>query len=402
VGAGHRDVAGREFVTAGWVVVVALTAGAAVMTAVVDLAAGRSHEVIVAALAILAFPVMAAVILHRHPTHAVGWGLLAVGFLNATGQLSMRMLPPMPRTLVVLAAWYGEWYWIPMVLLAVVVVPMVFPTGRPPSPGWRPVLWVVGAVGAVAVLGAWVQQELVVGFDVLDERTVVENPIGVAPWVDVELAWPGLLLFGVLFPALVLTLLSLVVRARRAGAVERQQLKWGALGIGALCVGFLLVIVVDVLFDLQPPAWVGFALLGVVPVSFAVAVTRTRLYDIDRIISRSVAYLLVTLLLGLTYAGSVVALQPLLRPITGTSDLAVATSTLVVAVSFGPLRRRVQSVVDQRFNRRRVDRQRAVERFASRLRDEVSLAAVTDELRQATHRTLQPAEVAVWLRRRTP
>jgi hypothetical protein len=398
VGAGRGDVAGRSPATAAWVVVVTLTGVAATGTAVVDLAAGRSPEVIVMAVVILAFPAMATVILHRYPTHAIGWCLLAVGFLNATGQLSMRVLPPVSETLVVIAAWYGEWYWIPMVLLAVVVVPMVFPTGRPPSPAWRPVLWVVGAVGAVAVFGAWVQQELAVGVDVLDERTLVANPIGVAPWADVELAWPGLLLFGALFPAIVLTLTSLVVRARRAGPTERQQLKWGALGVGVLCGGFLLVIVVDVLFGLLPPPWVGFALMGVVPVSFAVAVTRTRLYDIDRIISRSVAYLLVTLLLGLIYAGSVVALQPLLRPITGTSDLAVATSTLVVAASFGPLRRRVQSDVDQRFNRRRVDRQRAVEAFASRLRAEVSLAAVSDELRGITQRTLQPAGVAVWLR----
>jgi hypothetical protein len=139
--------------------------------------------------------------------------------------------------LVVLAAWNGEWYWIPMVLLAVVVLPLLFPTGRPPSPAWRPVLWVVATVGALAVLGAWVQQELAVGVDVLDEPTVVENPIGIAPWNDVEQAWAGWLLFGVLFPAIVQTLSSIVLRARRAGPTERQQLKRGALGVGALCVG---------------------------------------------------------------------------------------------------------------------------------------------------------------------
>jgi hypothetical protein len=191
---------------------------------------------------------------------------------------------------------------------------------------------------------------------------------------------------------------SLVIRFRRAGTMERQQLKWGALGAGGLAVVFSAQAVVDGLFGVRLPGAFEPLLIATVPVAFGFAILRTRLYDIDRIISRSVAYLLLTLTLVLVYAGSVVALQPLLRPLTGSSDLAVATSTLLVAALFGPVRRRLQRAVDTRFNRRRLDGQRTVEAFGHRLRDEVSLTAVSDELCRAAELALQPTSATLWLK----
>jgi hypothetical protein len=254
--------------------------------------------------------------------------------------------------------------------------------------------------GAQAVVAAWFQQRLTVftGTGLQETMQTIANPIGWAPWAEMEDAWPGGILFVVALPSTLLAAASLVVRFRRAGTTERQQLKWGALGAGGLAVAFFAQAVVDGIFGVRLPRAFEPLLIAAVPIAFGFAILRTRLYDIDRIISRSVAYLLLTLTLVLVYAGSVVALQPLLRPLTGSSDLAVATSTLLVAALFGPVRRRLQRAVDTRFNRRRLDGQRTVEAFGHRLRDEVSLTAVSDELCRAAELALQPTSATVWLR----
>jgi hypothetical protein len=349
---------------------------------------------------ILAFPAVGLIIVRRYPTHAIGWALIAVGFLRATGELGSLVGLDAPLRLVRFAAWYGEWYWVPMVLLTFVLIPLLFPTGRLPSPRWRPLWWVVVLAGGQAVVAAWFQQRLTVftGDGLQATMPTISNPIGWAPWAEMEEAWPGWVLFAVVLPSALLAAGSLVVRFRRAGTIERQQLKWGALGAGGLAVAFFAQAVLDGLLGVRLPAALEPLVIATVPISFGFAILRTRLYDIDRIISRSVAYLLVTLTLVFVYAGSVVALQPVLRPLAGSSDLAVATSTLLVAALFGPLRGRMQRAVDTRFNRRRLDGQRTVETFSHRLRDEISLTAVSDELCRATQLALQPASATLWLR----
>jgi hypothetical protein len=349
---------------------------------------------------ILAFPAVGLVILRRYPTHAIGWALVAVGFLRATGELGNLVGLDAPLRLVRFAAWYGEWYWVPTVLLTIVLIPLLFPTGRLPSPRWRPLWWVVVLAGTQAVVAAWFQQRLTVftGDGLQGTMPTIANPIGWAPWAEMEDAWPGAILFAVALPSALLAAGSLVVRFRRAGTIERQQLKWGALGAGGLAVVFFAQAVLDELFGVRLPGALEPLLIAAVPITFGFAILRTRLYDIDRIVSRSVAYLLVTVTLVLVYAGSVVALQPVLRPLAGSSDLAVAASTLLVAALFGPVRRRMQRAVDTRFNRRRLDGQRSVEAFSQRLRDEVSLTAVSDELCRATELALQPASAVLWLR----
>jgi hypothetical protein len=349
---------------------------------------------------ILAFPAVGLIVVRRYPTHAIGWALIAVGFLRATGELGNIVGFDAPLLLVRFAAWYGEWYWVPMVLLIFVLIPLLFPTGRLPSPRWRPLWWVVVLAGGQAVVAAWFQQRLTVftGSGLQEIMPTIANPIGWAPWAEMEEAWSGSILFAVVVPSTLLAAGSLVVRFRRAETIERQQLKWGALGAGGLAVAFFAQAVLDGLLGVRLPSALEPLVIAAVPISFGLAILRTRLYDIDRIISRSVAYLLVTLTLVLVYAGSVVALQSVLRPLAGSSDLAVASSTLLVAALFGPLRRRMQRAVDTRFNRRRLDGQRTVEDFSQRLRDEISLTAVSDELCRATQLALQPASAALWLR----
>jgi hypothetical protein len=190
--------------------------------------------------------------------------------------------------------------------------------------------------------------------------------------------------------------LSLVVRFRRARGVERLQLRWLAYA-AALAAGLLLVaLLAGFLLAKDEVVFVSLALgVALLPLATGAAILRYRLYDLDRIISRTLAYGLVTVLLGLGYAAVVLGLGRLL----GTdSSLAVAAATLAVAALFQPLRRRVQAAVNRRFNRRRYDAARIIEAFAARLRDQVDLDALHTELLAVVDQTMQPTRTSLWLR----
>jgi hypothetical protein len=190
--------------------------------------------------------------------------------------------------------------------------------------------------------------------------------------------------------------LSVVARLRHARGRQRQQVKWltyvGVLVAAALVlqlkwdpVGLVRAIYLAVI------AWATYLAIGI-------AILRHRLYDIDRLINRTLVYGLLTALLALVYAGGVFVLGPLLNPAGGESALAVAASTLAVAALFQPLRRRVQTAVDRRFNRRRYDATQTVEAFSGRLRDQVDLATLSAELLAVVDQTMQPTRASVWLR----
>jgi hypothetical protein len=201
----------------------------------------------------------------------------------------------------------------------------------------------------------------------------------------------------VMFLLVVLAAGSLPLRFRRAGPVERQQLKWFVLAAAFAA----LTILLDLLeVPITPPVWaiIDAASFAVLPVAVGIAVLRYRLYEIDRIISRSVAYGLLTAGLVALYLVLVALLRPLLEPLTGSSTLAVAASTLAVAAVFNPARRRLQAAVDRRFDRARYDADRAVQAFAARLRTQVDLDEVTAGLRDTVVATVAPTRVAVWLR----
>ena len=184
------------------------------------------------------------------------------------------------------------------------------------------------------------------------------------------------------------------VRFRRGHGDERQQIKWIMYG------GLLTVVAVATAF-FEPTGLLGLVLalpLLAMPLTIGIAILRYRLYDIDVIVHRTLVYTTVTAVLAATYAGGVLVLQVALSPITGSGALAVAASTLLVAALFHPMRRRIQSVVDRRFYRSRYDAARTLEAFSARLRNEVDLDRLTDELRTSIAGALQPAAVGVWLR----
>jgi hypothetical protein len=186
--------------------------------------------------------------------------------------------------------------------------------------------------------------------------------------------------------------------------VQRQQTKWVTLSLGLIFSVLALGFVLPSLFIDTANAWFAWAALATMPVillfpvSVAVAILRHRLYDIDRLLSRTLTYGLLTVVLGILYAGTVVVLGQILNPQTGDSALAVAASTLLMAALFQPLRRRIQDMVNRRFNRRRYDAAKTIEAFAARLREQLDPDALSAEILGVVNQTMQPTKASVWLR----
>ena len=255
------------------------------------------------------------------------------------------------------------------------------PDGRLRSRRWRVVV-------ATAVFGATVAPvagSLMPGH--LQETPVpVDNPFGLAGASGTAAAVLTLTAVVLHWASLPAALASLVLRFRPSRGVERQQLRWVAAGAALTLLGLLLGAIV---------AAAGYAAVLCVPVAVAVAVLRYRLWDLDRLVSRTVTYALVTGLLVVPY---LLILPATTRLVEGAGSLAVAAATLAAAALFAPLRRRVQALVDRRFNRRRYDAARTVEGFAVRLRDQVDLDALQAELLALVDQTMQPTQARLWLR----
>jgi hypothetical protein len=347
-------------------------------------------------LAALTAGLVGAVLASRRPRHPVGWLLLTLGLcLCASGAAAGYV----PYALVVhpgalpAAGVVARLY--PTVtdaaLAALGFVLLLTPTGAPPmGSGWR--WWAWGSAGATAVL--LVAATIAPGS--LDAGALVAGgpqefrAFGGALRVANQAAQAVVIL------TILAGTVSLVVRFRRAGGIERQQLRWVALAAGLTGVAMGAVAVLVAVGNLELASWAAVLCLILLPLATGAAILRYRLYDLDRIISRTVAYGLLTLLLGGGYAVVVLGLGQLLGR--RSPSLVVAGATLAVAAVFQPARRRIQRGVDRRFNRRRYDAARTIEAFSARLRQQVDLDALTGELLAVVDQTMQPTEVALWLR----
>jgi hypothetical protein len=228
-----------------------------------------------------------------------------------------------------------------------------------------------------------------------DQDYWVDNPIGLAGVPIPETSTVGGALVGLLGAGIIAAVSSLVMRFRRSQGVERQQLKW------VVYAGVLLVLTIPVGEYL--PATIGDVLFGLIiaflPVAAGIAILRYRLYDIDRLINRTLVYGLLTAILGAVYAAIVLVLGQLFGGIGDSPpSWAVAGATLAVAALFQPARHRIQAVVDRRFNRRKYDAAKTVEAFSARLRDEVDLDTLSAELLTVADQTMQPTTASLWLR----
>jgi hypothetical protein len=282
------------------------------------------------------------------------------------------------------------WAWYPAQGLMSTFLLLLFPTGHLPSRRWRPVAWAAGAtITGVSLVAA-------VAPEPLDEG-LPPNPLGIQQMAAVyEIAGPiAFFILGVLGLA---SVASLVVGFRRARGEERHQLKWFTYGAGVLIL-LLAASAVSPALNARVPALVVAAALAAPPLVIGVAVLRYRLYDIDRLINRTLVYGLLTATLGLAYAGVVLVLGQLFGEAGGNPpSWAVAGATLAVAALFQPARRHIQQAVDRHFNRRKYNAAKTIEAFSTRLRDEVDLDTLSAELLAVVDQTMQPAAASLWLR----
>jgi hypothetical protein len=332
--------------------------------------------------------------------NTVGWLFVGLGLLAASHAVSMAyaerdtLIDPASLPAGTVVGLLAGWLW-PLNYLLLCLILLLFPDGRLPSARWRPAARFILVAWGLAIL--------------LNALTPAEgdpegNPLAVA-----ALQQPaGQLLLLVAnaagLVALVLSAVAPFLRFRRAGYQQRQQLKWVAFTVTVSVLSVLVSLGLSQLF----PGVVVVGLLGAfgffvgvigIPLAVAVAILRHRLYDIDRLINRTLVYGLLTAILGLLYAGTVLILGQVFGGVTeDPPSWAVAAATLAVAALVQPARRRIQAVVDRRFNRRKYDAAKTVEAFSARLRDEIDLDALSAELLTVAHQTMQPTTATLWLR----
>lgn len=378
-----------------WSLVVLTLVAVAIRIVVSPRTAGFS---ILTAVPALAFVVLGAVVVSRRAAGVVGWLMITAGagfaVYDAASVYAYQGLVAQPGSLVGAqwAARLATWVWVLPFSAAFFFLPLLFPNGRPPSPRWRPLLYAMVTVSVVQLLvqpfrpGPLLVADPVTNVDV----AVGPNPLGSAALVPLLPLYDAVINVS-FFPILVALAASVVMRYRRASGDERYQLRWFLFAVAVLPIGFALSalsggnVVVNVVSALATAG---------VPIAIGVAVLRYRLYDIDRIISRTVTYAAVSGVLAVVYAGVVILPSALFGL---QSDLLVAAATLAAAGAFVPVRRRIQAAVDRRFNRARYDAQRVVERFSARVRDDLDLEAVAADLRGAVASTVQPTHVTLWL-----
>jgi len=401
VRAGHRLVSARSAMALG-VFALALNIAALVLVA----SSGESNGQLIRAMALLPTVAVGMLVAVRRPGNPLGWLLLGAGVLFSVnaGSVAYSILDyrlhhgalPLGRIALALQpAWAGG-------LVLVNGTLWLFPDGHLPTGRWRRVggiLFVMGLLFAAGLFAAWsvAAAGCMVQVDASGAPAAIDHPAGsVLVWVGVE---------NVGFFALLLSwavwLAVQVPKYRKSAGERRLQLKWLYSGAAV----FIICLTVSVLQPNDPTiTWrviVAVVAPGIaaLPIALGIAILKFRLYEIDKIISRTLSYALVTGLVVGVYIG-VVTLTTQVLPFPG--QVGVAASTLIAAVLFNPARKRVQRVVDRRFNRAHYDAEATVAAFAGRLRESVDLASMENELAAAVRQAFEPTHVSVWLDERPP
>jgi hypothetical protein len=356
----------------------------------------------------LAFPTVGALVASRRPENPIGWIFCGTGLLYgvqafASGYADYALLGytgSLPGG--DLMDWISRWIGVPVLPLAGVLLVLLFPNGKLLSRKWQPVVWMAACGSAMLALGAALDPGS------LFFQPTFDNPLGfggdigkLGPSESIDAGGVVEILVRVGFFFVLVSWLfavaAMITRMDQARGAERQQLKWFVYTVVVLVVGFLAALLG---FGQHSVAWnLGIAAFNFLPIAAGIAILRYRLYDIDVVINRTLVYGVLTAALALVYVGSIVLLQGLFRALTGeTSQLAVVASTLAIAALFVPLRRRVQAFIDRRFYRRKYDMATTLQAFNARLRNDVDLDSVADDLVEVVRETMQPAHVSLWLR----
>ena len=355
------------------------------------------------AVSAVAFSSVGAVVGSRRPENPIGWLFCAIGLFAAIVLLSSEYaayaLLAQPNSLPggLAMVWIRAWAWVPYLGLFVLLF-LVFPDGWPPTPALR---WFSGLVLFVIAYGTLLAAFSPGPIDAIGGA--VENPLGMEPLRGVGTNSAVGPVESVLYVLGIVAAASLFARMHRARGVERQQIKWFAYATVVLVGGAVLAFTVSEATGLRWLGELGLVLtmvgLAGLPLAIGFAVLKYGLYNIDRIINRTLVYGSLTTMLLAVYFGGIVVLQRLFVLLTGErSTLAVVASTLVIAALFTPLRRRIQGFIDRRFYRRKYDTRKTLEAFSAQLRNETDLGALSDDLVEVVRETMQPAHVSLWLR----
>lgn len=353
------------------------------------------------------FGVIGAALTRQHPRNAVGWICLTCGlafaFTGLAAQYALYAIEVHPGALpgAATVAWLANWDYLLFVAPLGIYLVLLFPDGRLPSRRWRAVAW----LGAVSTLAGGVADAVFPG--PLPSQLSIQNPYGIEDAQELIDLVSVLGFFG-LVSCMLAAAGSMVGRLRRAVGVERQQLKWFAFAASALAIVFFPIVMISSIgwsgtdlsatpLGLRIAEDVAMVLFAGPPIATGIAITRYRLYDIDVVINRTLVYGALTATLAGTYLAGVLLLQFALSPLTEDSSLAIVASTLGVAALFQPARRSIQAIVDRRFYREKYDAARTLEQFGARLRVEVDLDALADDLLSAVSDTMRPAHTSLWL-----
>ena len=389
----------RRLVLLNCALIVGLMAGAVALTAIawskgsVD---SRITSNVWPAPIVLLLALVGSLIAMRRPDNRIG----AIICLLATGGALLTLsdayvdhdvyIDDGSLVAVSLMAWVSNWLWVWIIMPPVTFLFLLCPDGRLPSARWRPVL----LLDFVALTTLSITQATLDG--PFEGYPTIENPLGIEA-IGSLIETANYLGFILLMPAIGFSGAAMVHRFRKSRGRERLQLKWFAMAAAGAFLIFaaswpISIFIVDV--------WDVSSLLVVClfPIAAGIAILRHQLYDIDRILNRTLVYAVLTASLGALYAGAVIGLQEVLRPLSGGSDLAIVLTTLVVAALFLPARRVVQTAVDRRFNRRAYDAARTIEAFSARLREQIDLDTLTREMRDIVIETMAPSRISIQLR----
>jgi hypothetical protein len=344
------------------------------------------------------YSTVGAIVASRLPDSPIGWLFCAIGFsfgvVHVSAEYAIYALLTRPGSLPGgdASVWVWAWIWVPAIGL-VVFLDLLFPDGKLPSARWR---WfarfTIAAVLGGALLAAFSPGQIL--------QQPLRNPLGIEGLPSVSR-----MVEAFMYALIVVGASSLLLRLRRVGWIERQQIKWFAYATAVAISGIILKNTVYPVVGVRLVWWAGFVLtvggLAGTPIGMGVAVLKYRLYNIDLLINRTLVYGSLTALLALIYFGGVAATEAIFRALSGQEQqpqLALVVSTLVIAALFTPLRRRIQRFIDRRFYRSKYDARKTLEAFSVKLRDETDLEALSDDLVGEVRETMQPAHVSLWLR----
>jgi hypothetical protein len=342
---------------------------------------------------VVSFATVGALIAARHPGNPIGWLFASfaaiAGLVLLASEYASYALVTAPGSVPGgdWAAWLGAWS-LGFTIAIPAFIFLLFPDGHLLSPRWRPLAWLIVANGILGVALAALSNLAVADFS-----PFASSPVQLLRGGAIRAIYNANQAVGA---AVVLgSALCLVVRLRRARGEQRQQLKWVAY---TATVGFAAFAIVA-LVGWPEPVVVATVAFPAIAIAAAIAIFKYHLYDIDRLISRTLVYAILTLVLGLGYAGVVLVLGQRFGGVTRhPPSWAVAGATLAVAAAFQPARRRIQQAVDRRFNRRKYNAATTIQAFSTRLRDQIDLDTLSTELLAVVDQTMEPTRVSLWFR----